>query len=201
MGSTTLFNLEIRWDEHTYEPAADSVLLADELTAEPGMACLDMCTGCGLAGLVMARDAGAAVATDVNPQACRIARENALANDLTLDVACMELSKGLDAPFDLITCNPPYLPTAPGDEFPGIVNRAVSGGTDGAVVSREAIDEIAALLAPEGEALMLVSSKQPVAELHERANDRGLSWTVDEERSMGGFEQLARVRLTWADEE
>lgn len=195
MPSTTLFELKIAWDEQVYEPSHDTVMLADELSAEPGMACLDMCTGVGLAGLIMARDAGAAVATDVNPQACRIARDNALANDLWIDVAVMDLAAGLDAPFDLITCNPPYLPTGPEDEFSGPINRAVSGGDDGAVISRRAIDEIAALLAPEGTAYMLVSSRQPVAELHERARDRGLTWSVDDERAMGGFERLARVRL------
>lgn len=200
MPSTTLWELEIHWDDKVYEPSHDSVMLAEGASAEPGMACLDMCTGCGLSALILARDAGAAVAVDVNPEACRTARENAERNDLWLDVACMDLAEGLDAPFDVITCNPPYLPTGPDDEFSGIVNRAVSGGKDGAVISRRALDEIAALLAPGGTAHMLVSSRQPVAELHERANELGLDWRVEQERAMGGFERLARVRLTWADD-
>lgn len=195
MPSTTLFELEIAWDKKVYEPAADTVLLTEGVSAEPGMACLEMCAGVGLSALRMAREAGAAVATDVSPHACRIARDNAERNELWLDVACMDLGAGLDAPFDAIACNPPYLPTGPEDEFPGPIHRAVSGGEDGAEISRRAIDDIAELLAPEGTAWMLVSSRQPVAELHERANERGLEWTVETESSMGSFEQIARVRM------
>lgn len=199
MPSAKLFGLQIAWDDKTYEPYEDTVLLADGVEAEPGMACLEICTGTGLVALVLAREAGAAVATDINPRACALARENALANDLWLDVACMDLAEGLDAPFDVIACNPPYLPTAPEDKLPGIIDRTVSGGADGAVITRRVIDDIAEILAPEGTAWLIVSSKQPVGELQERARDAGLTWTVETDEAMGGFERLARVRLEHAD--
>ncbi len=196
MPSTELFELTIAWDEAVYEPNADSVLLADGLEAKPGMACLDMCTGTGLAALVLAQQAGAAVATDVNPQACRIAHENALRNDLWLDVACMDLAAGLDAPFDVITVNPPYLPSRPDADEAPLSERAVDGGKDGAQIAKRALDEIGELLAPEGHAVMLASSLQPLDELEERAHENGLTWDPVTREDVGRFETLHRVEIT-----
>lgn len=198
MPESTLFELDIAWGPSVYRPAADSVVLADGLEAEPGMACLDMCTGCGLAALVLARDAGACVATDVNPEACRIAYENALRNDLWLDVACMDLAEGLDAPFDVIAVNPPYLPAEP-ETRDETVQRQVSGGPKGAEIPMRALAEIEDLLAPGGEAYMVASTKQPLDELEARAAELGLVWTVDAEQSVGRFEELYRIHLERED--
>lgn len=201
MPSAELFGIEVAWDEKVYEPYEDTILLAEGVDAEPGMACLELATGTGLVALILAREAGAAVATDINPHACRLARENAERNDLLLDVVCMDMADALDAPFDVIAVNPPYLPTAPEDKLEGIIDRTVSGGPDGAELTRRVLEEIAVLLAPEGKAWLIVSSKQPVAELNEQALDLGLTWTVETEEAMGGFEHLARVRLEREDPE
>lgn len=199
MRETKFFDLQIAWDDAVYEPNADSILLADGLHAEPGMACLDLCTGTGLAALVMARQAGAAVATDINPHACRIAQHNAKTNDLHLDVICMDLADGLDAPFDRITANVPYLPTAPDDERTDMQARAVEGGKDGATLARRAIEEIQTLLTPEGEAFILASSLQPLEDLETFAQERGLTWDPQNKTNVGRFENLFRVRLTHAE--
>lgn len=196
MSETEIFGLDIVCRGSVYEPNADSILLAEDLEASPGMACLDMCTGTGLAALVLARQAGAAVATDVNPIACQIARENALRNGLWLDVACMDLAGGLDAPFDVITVNPPYLPSRIEEGQLDLEERAVDGGEDGAQVAKKALEEIGALLAPDGEAFMVASNRQPLQALEEHAAEQGLTWSRDDERDVGRFENLHRIHLT-----
>jgi release factor glutamine methyltransferase len=194
MPSSKLFQLDIAWTDDVYRPAADTMVLADGLEAAPGMACLDMCTGCGLAALVLARDAGACVATDVNPEACRVARENALRNDLWLDVACMDLAKAIDAPFDVIAVNPPYLPDEPSSRDP-LVERHVAGGPEGLQMPIRALDEVQDLLAPGGDAYMVCSTKQDLDTLEAEAAERGFAWAIDHEQSVGRFETLYRVHL------
>lgn len=197
MTTLNLFGLEIRIDEDVYEPSEDSFLLAEGVDALPNERALDLCTGTGLAALAAAARGARTLATDVNPAACRLATENARANELDLDVLLSNLARGVHARFELLTCNPPYLPTAPEDRVPGIVHRALDGGADGAEVTRRVIDELDRLLSPsrDARALLIVSTLQPLDDLRERAKARGFTWHPEGSRSFG-LETLQRVRLT-----
>jgi len=84
----------------------------------PNARVLDLGTGTGVAALVAAEWAGSIVATDINPEAVRAARINALLNRLH---ARIEVRPGdLFAPvakerFDVVLFNPPYYRGAPRD--------------------------------------------------------------------------------------
>lgn len=192
-----LLGLDLATEREVYEPAEDTLLIARNLDAEPDELCLDIGTGCGALALVMARDGGRTVATDVSPLACRLARGNARRNDLSLEVVQTALAHGLERSFDLIACNPPYLPTSPDQRVKGPLNRAFDGGIDGADVTRDVIETMAWLLRPAdqgGRGYLLVSDEQPLPRLKGLANLLGLSWEPVENESHDG-EGLACIRV------
>jgi release factor glutamine methyltransferase len=114
---------------------------------------LDMGTGSGVAAIAAAPRAKRVVAVDVNPEAVRCARINALLNHVEDRV---EVREGdLFAPvagqrFDLVLFNPPYFRGVPRD----LGDRAWRS-TD--IVERFAAD-LGAHLTPRGQALVVLSS-------------------------------------------
>jgi release factor glutamine methyltransferase len=79
---------------------------------------LDLCAGTGCVGLAIAANAADArvLLGDISPAALRVCRRNIHRNNLIRRVTTMELD-ALKAPpvligsFDVIACNPPYIPT------------------------------------------------------------------------------------------
>jgi HemK-related putative methylase len=79
---------------------------------------LDMGTGSGICALALARAGFAVVAVDVNPEAVRCARINALLNRLenAVDVREGDLFDPVpDGPFDVVAFNPPFFEGPPSD--------------------------------------------------------------------------------------
>lgn len=189
-----ILGLKVHTDERVYRPSEDSILLGKTLQApEEGLA-LDLCTGTGIAAMKLAEQGARTIATDLDPHACRLTRRNAAENGRRVDVVRTDLAAAIDARFDAIACNPPYLPTGPEDS--GVsTGRDVDGGRDGAELSRDVLDALPDLLTPEGRAWLVVSSLQPVEELEERAAERGLTWTIVDEIGVGRFEKLGIVEL------
>ena len=80
---------------------------------------LDLCTGSGCIGCAIARELPAThvVLADISRAALGVAKQNVLRNKLNPRVTCVEID-ALAAPpmmlgsFDLLTCNPPYIPKA-----------------------------------------------------------------------------------------
>lgn len=192
-----LLGLRIHLDERVYRPAEDSLLLASHVQADDGHRALDVCTGTGLTALILARQGAWTVATDVNPIACSLARRNAHANDLGLASVCTDVAAGIQARFDRIACNPPYLPRG---ERPitGPAGRALESGEDGTQVASAFLEALPDLMAREARAWLVVSSRQPLDALQQRARDAGLTWHVDEQQPVGRFERLQVVQLRLA---
>ena len=100
----------------------DAMVLADFVAPEPHAAVCDLCAGSGAVGLLLlAKEPGLTVtAVELQEVACRAARENAAANDLTerLRVVQGDLReiKGLLPAngFRCVVCNPPYYPVGAG---------------------------------------------------------------------------------------
>lgn len=72
---------------------------------------VDIGCGSGAGAIVAARAAGAAeiVLTDINPQALRLSRINALAAGATVRTVASDVLRDVEGSFDLIVSNPPYL--------------------------------------------------------------------------------------------
>jgi release factor glutamine methyltransferase len=102
----------------------------------PGPVVVDTCTGTGAVALAIAserRDASV-VAVDVSEDAVALARENAEALGLDVDVRHGDLLDPIEGPVHLVTCNPPYVPASAREGLPREVRadpeRAVFGGPE-----------------------------------------------------------------------
>lgn len=120
---------------------------------------LDLGTGCGcllvsvLAGLPRATGVG----TDLEPAAVAVAAGNARRAGLAgrCDFVVADWGRGVDARFDGILCNPPYIPVGAIDALQPEVaaadpRGALDGGADGLRAYRAIAGELGDLLAPDG---------------------------------------------------
>jgi len=187
---------DLRGVESVYGPAEDSRLLADSAVEhiEPDAAVLDVGTGSGYVARRIREETGAAVVgSDRNPAACREAREAGVPV-----VRADLLGPFRTDAFDAVVCNPPYLPTPPEAEWDDWMERALSGGPDGRRVVDRFLADAGRVLAPDGEALLLVSTLTDLDAVRETAGDTGFDvGTVAEESHP--FERLVVLRLSPAE--
>ena len=188
-------------DENVYEPAEDSIFLAENLDVTKGEAVLDMGTGCGILAVLAAEKADSVLAVDVNPYALRCARENAVLHDTRSKMSFLQgdLFTPLTdkARFDVILFNAPYLPSAE-DEGDSWLERAWAGGVSGREIIDRFIQQLPAHLTPSGRAFLLQSNIAGLDETMSRFSLCGLSARVVAERVLPFFETLflleARIR-------
>ncbi|WP_144903335.1 HemK2/MTQ2 family protein methyltransferase [Halobellus captivus] len=194
-----------------YQPAEDSRLLSEAIGARGRGRLLEVGTGSGwVASQAVSVDAvSAVVASDVNPHACRAARERALeprgstesrrAEVPRFDVVRADLlAPFVDDAFDTVAFNPPYLPTDPDNEWDDWMERALSGGESGRELIDPFLDSVGRALAPDGVVLLLVSSLTGFDAVVEYAEARGFDREVVVEESYP-FETLSVLALTAAD--
>jgi len=158
--------------EQVYQPAEDSHLLAEAAreAVGGGERALDVGTGSGYVADALAEAGARVVATDVNPLACEQARERGV------PVVQANLADPFDAAaFDLVTFNPPYLPTPPEDAMDDWMERALSGGEDGRRVIEPFLTRVGRVLRPGGRVLLLVSTLTDIDAVEELAAENGLA--------------------------
>ena len=111
--------------------------------AGEGARILDLCAGTGCVGLAVAANApqSRVVLADLSEGALRLCKQNVRRNGLNARVTCMSVN-ALEQPssvlwdFDVIACNPPYIPSADIDGLEVAVSQyeprmALDGGADG----------------------------------------------------------------------
>jgi len=194
-----------------YEPAEDSELLAAAARERvtPDERVLDVGTGSGYVAGAAATTGARVVATDLNPHACRRARERYGAGrdpedrdeDTTArDAPPVEVVRAdLVAPFragafDAVLFNPPYLPTDPDSEREDWMATALSGGEDGRAVIEDFLADLPRVLAVDGYALLLVSTLTGVEAVVEAADGAGFASVAVREDSFP-FETLTVLKL------
>ncbi|MEZ3114890.1 HemK2/MTQ2 family protein methyltransferase [Halobaculum sp. MBLA0147] len=180
-------------DQPVYQPAEDSGLLASAGREHATGVVVEVGTGSGWVAQRVAESPGVdcVVGTDVNPHACREARERGV------ESARVDLVSALatDA-VDTLLFNPPYLPTDPEAEWDDWQEAALSGGTDGRAVIEPFLDAAGRVLAPDGQVLLLVSSLTGFADVVEYAVARGFDAETVAEESYP-YESLSVLRLTY----
>jgi release factor glutamine methyltransferase len=148
--------MEIKILDSVYEPMEDSKFMQKEVQLRAkGKIILDVGTGSGIQA-ISASLAGAeeVYACDINPEAVKCARENAVANKAEVNVIQSNLFEKIPKKkFDLIVFNPPYLPSdGKHDDI------RWSGGYEGIEVILDFFEQVKPFLAKEGEILFIFSS-------------------------------------------
>lgn len=149
-----------------YAPREDSRLLVetmDKTALALGSRVADLCTGSGVAAInAAAQGASRVAAFDICPKAVRCARTNADIAGVTVDVHLGSWARAAEfAPFDLVVCNPPYVPHNPeSSPLPSALGpaRAWDAGSDGRLVLDPLCEAVPGLLA-DGGSLLLVQSE------------------------------------------
>jgi methylase of polypeptide subunit release factors len=126
----------------------DSLMLSRQLVPAEGQV-LDLCAGAGAQALACARTATSVTAVEMEPLAEGVFWINAELNGLSHKVEYLIgdlLEPVAGRRFDLICCNPPFMPVPPGVRFP----RFADGGPDGLAVVRRLLAGLPEALAPHG---------------------------------------------------
>jgi release factor glutamine methyltransferase len=121
---------------------------------DAGARALDMGTGSGVGAIFAARRGFDVVAVDINPEAVRCARINALLNhvDARIDVRHGDLFEAVAGErFDLVLFNPPFF-----DGEPRSLRDLAWRGTG---VIERFVDGLPSVLTEEGSALIVLSSR------------------------------------------
>jgi release factor glutamine methyltransferase len=156
-----------------YRPCDDSFLLAENLRVSEGEKVLDMGTGCGIQGILAAKQGALVKACDISTQAVDCAKHNAAKNGVEMDVIGSDLFQRVKGTFDLIAFNPPYLPSDPAEALsPEAL--AWDGGRTGREVALRFISRCAEHLEPGGRVLLVASSLSGIKEVEMELSREGI---------------------------
>lgn len=158
--------LDMAEDPEVYPPSEDSILLTESLDIRIGEKVLEIGTGSGIVSIQCALNGANVVCGDINPRAVALARRNAAANGVDIDVRETDVYSNIEGRFDTIVFNLPYLPV----EDEGELAKAWSGGPDGLGPLPRLLEGAPEHLLPDGRVVVVVSS------LMDRA---GLDKTLD----------------------
>lgn len=148
IGEWEFYGLPMDISHDVLIPRADTELLAERGIARAreageGARVLDLCAGSGCVGLAVAANVPGCrvVLGELSEGALRTCKQNVRRNQLNARVTCLSVD-ALEAPssalwdFDVIVCNPPYIPTADIEGLEPSVKdyeplMALDGGEDG----------------------------------------------------------------------
>ena len=134
----------INTDDNVYVPAEDSYMLADNLQIKPGQSVLEIGTGSGIVAMYASRLTDNITVTDINFDACELARKNFEDNGIeNIEILFGNLFEPVkNRKFDVILFNTPYLPTEDGDVIEDTINYAFDGGLNGRKVIDVFLNEV-----------------------------------------------------------
>lgn len=172
-GTREFYGRPFRVDSRVLIPRPDTetlveVALARTRHASMSTRALDLCTGSGCVAITIARErpTSCVFATDASADAIAVARDNAQrlgAYNVTFvhgDLFC-----GIERRFDIVTANPPYIPTGQiATLSPDIREHeprlALDGGTEGLAVARRIVAEAPRRLVAGGALALEVGAGQ-----------------------------------------
>jgi len=208
VGTREFYGLPFKVDPRVLVPRPDTETLVDVALDRTGEAhlygeALDLCTGSGCVALAFARKRPTwrVTGADVSGDAIALARENAerlgAGPGVHFVVSDLDLALPGDAHFDLVTANPPYIPTGELTELIADVrdhepHLALDGGPDGLGVERRVVSVAWERLRPRGILAVEVGHDQAgrVADLLSSAGFAD----VERRRDYGGIERVVSGR-------
>lgn len=113
---------------------------------------LDLCTGSGVQGICLSRQAEEAICADINPRALAMAQANARLNKIrNVATTHSDLFSSIPGRFDCITANTPYVPHPEGAQLP------IGGGDIGIEFTIRLLLELPERLTDNGIAVIYTS--------------------------------------------
>lgn len=168
LGSSEFYGLSFSVCPDVLIPRIDTEVLVDRVLQDlsekwdSSWSILDLCSGSGCIGCVLAANLphSRVMLADISPAALAVCQTNIERNGLVDRVSCRLADAGA-APepdigtFDLIVCNPPYIPTADLADLDSTVHDyepmlALDGGADGLAFYRAVLAHWAPQLVPGG---------------------------------------------------
>ena len=165
----------INTDDNVYVPAEDSYLLADNLEIKKGQSVLEIGTGSGIVAMYASRLTDDITVTDINFDACELARKNFTENGLeNIGILWGNLFEVVEnRKFDVILFNTPYLPTEDDEVLDNTINYAFDGGLNGRKVIDLFLNEVGNHLNDGGIVQMIQSSLSGNDETLARLDEMG----------------------------
>ena len=164
LGYAEFYGIRLSVNENVLIPRPETELLAEKAISlvkdKEYTNCLDICTGSGAIAIAVAKNTTAHVlASDISVGALEVAKANAISVGAKVNFVESDLFGGVEGKFDLITANPPYIPTADIDGLESKVKDhepklALDGGKDGLDIYKRIADTLDTYLA-EGGTLLL----------------------------------------------
>ncbi len=170
-----------------YDPSDDSYLLLEAVKGKKKLKVLDMGCGTGIIAINLAKQGCKVTAVDVNEKAIENAKFNAEINGVNIEVFKSDLFSNVKGCFELITFNPPYLPTE-GEDI------AWDGGREGIEVIRKFLKDAHKHLEENGEIYVVMSSLSNTKKIFD---EFGKIYRFDKVLSKRFFfEEISVYRLT-----
>ncbi|MBP2624370.1 MAG: methyltransferase [Nitrosopumilaceae archaeon] len=164
-----------------YRPSDDTFFLEDNLKHENGYSALDIGTGSGYLAQVLLNNFEFVVATDINFYNLKSHYSK------SLHYICCENADALSYKFDLVVCNPPYLPSFTLEDI------TIDGGKDGIEVTFNIINSAKNHITKSSNILFLASSLSNYNKLLYDLNIIGLKTTIVATKKLF-FEELILIR-------
>ena len=165
----------INTDDNVYIPAEDSYMLADNLEITEGQSVLEIGTGSGIVAMYASRLTDKITVTDINFDACELARKNFEDNNIeNIEILFGNLFEPVEnRKFDVILFNTPYLPTEEGEVLDDTLNYAFDGGLNGRKVIDLFLNEVGNHLNDGGIVQLIQSSLSGNEETLEKLDHLG----------------------------
>ncbi len=162
-------------DDNVYNPAEDSYLLADNLEINDGQSVLEIGTGSGIVAMYASRLTDRITVTDINFDACELARRNFKDNGIEgIKILFGNLFEPVEnRKFDIILFNTPYLPTEDDDVIDDTINYAFDGGVNGRKVIDLFLNEVGNHLNDGGIVQLIQSSLSGNQETLQKLDELG----------------------------
>ena len=150
----------INTDDNVYIPAEDSYLLAENLEIKENQSVLEIGTGSGIVAMYASRFSDNITVTDINFDACELARRNFKENNIeNIEILFGNLFEVVEnRKFDVILFNTPYLPTEDDEVLENNINYAFDGGLNGRKIIDLFLNEVKNHLNDGGIVQMIQSS-------------------------------------------
>ena len=165
----------INTDDNVYVPAEDSYLLAENLEIKEGQSVLEIGTGSGIVAMYASRLTDKITVSDINFDACELARKNFEANNIeNIEILFGNMFEPVEKrKFDVILFNTPYLPTEDDEVIDDTINYAFDGGLNGRKVIDLFLNEVGNHLNDGGIVQMIQSSLSGNEETLEKLDNLG----------------------------